>query len=66
MRIQTKNVKRMKIEYSLETDDPEVEPVKAGIDVGFSDEVVVTRSLLLEMHETVTKAFKTLIDNEVE
>jgi hypothetical protein len=66
MRIRTKDVKRMKIRYWLETDDPEVDPVKAGLDVGFDDEVVVTKSLLLEMHETVAKTFKNLIENEVE
>ncbi len=66
MRIKTKDVKRMKVRYWFETDEPDADPVKAGLDVSFDDEVVVTKNMLLEMHETVAKTFKTLIENEVE
>ena len=66
MRIRASDVRKITVQYKIETNDEEAEPVEAGLLYEFTKELVPTKRLLLEMAESIGQIFKDFFEKEVE
>lgn len=66
MRIQTKEIRKIVATYTITTDDEEMEPVVAGLELIFTKELMASKKLILDMVDTMSQAFKDLFEEEVE
>jgi hypothetical protein len=65
-RILAKAVKRITFSIKVETNDPEHEPVKAGLTVEVSDEMKMSKLQFMETIKQTNQSFEDLFEDEVE
>ena len=66
MRIRTKDIKRIVTKYTIYTDNEEMEPVIAGLEIVFTKELKATKKIMEQLVDDVGQAFKDLFADEVE
>ncbi len=64
-RLKAEDIKKVEISYVVSTNDPDFEPVKAGLTVEIDDQMRLGKQQFLETLKQVAQAFLDLFDNEV-
>ena len=65
-RIRAKEVKKITFSITVETDDPDHEPVKAGLAVEVADEMKMSKLQFMETVKQANQSFEDLFEEEVE
>ncbi len=65
-RVRAKDIKKVTFSITIETDDPEFEPVKVGLIVEVTDELKLNKDQFMKMVKQTNQFFVDLFKEEVE
>ncbi len=65
-RVRAKDIKKITFSIKIETDDPDFEPIKAGLKIEIADEMTLSKDKFMETVKQTGQTFVDLFNKEVE